>query len=137
LKNIISKLTRYDNSIWKPIRNLKQPKHNAPPIRKNNAEPWAKSDKEKADLFAEHLSTVYNPLNNDSDPHIDHYLAHPSTNQHPLTLTTPKEILGEITLLNPRKTPGADLITAKMLKEPPRKGIVLLPYIYNAILRIG
>jgi hypothetical protein len=48
----ISKLTRYDNSIWKPIRNVKQPKHNAPPIRKNNAEPWAKSDKEKADLFA-------------------------------------------------------------------------------------
>jgi hypothetical protein len=98
----ISKLTRYDNSIWKPIRNLKQPKHDAPPIRKNSAEPWAKSDKEKADLFAEHLSKVHNPLNNESDPL-------PFTNQHPLILTTPKEILGELTLLNPRKERGADL----------------------------
>jgi hypothetical protein len=51
--------------------------------------------------------------------HVDNYLALPLTNQHSLTLTTPKEILGEITLLNPRKTPGADLITAKMLKELP------------------
>jgi hypothetical protein len=83
------------------------------------------------------LSTVYNPLNNDSNPYIDHYLALPFTNQHPLTLTTPKGILGEITLLNPRKAPGADLITAKMLEELPRKDLVLLPYIYNAILCIG
>jgi hypothetical protein len=43
----VSKLTRYDNSIWKPIRNLKQPKHDAPPIRKNNAEPWAKATRRK------------------------------------------------------------------------------------------
>jgi hypothetical protein len=28
-------------------------------------------------------------------------------------------------------------MTAKMLKELPRKGLVLLTYIYNAILRIG
>jgi hypothetical protein len=82
-------------------------------------------------------TTVYNPLHNDSDPHIDHYLALPHTNQYPLTLTTPKEILGVITLLNPRKALRADLIMAKMLTELPRKGIVLLTYIYNAILHIG
>jgi hypothetical protein len=68
---------------------------------------------------------------------VDRYLALPFINQHPLTLTSPKEILCEITLLNPRKALRADLITAKMLKELPRKGIVLLTYIHNAILRIG
>jgi hypothetical protein len=111
----VSKLTPYDNSIWKPIRNLKQPKHNA----ENNAEPWAMSDKEKADQFA----TVYNPLHNDFDPQINHHIALPFSNQHPLTLTTPREILGEITKSKessrrrPHNTKNAQSITTKRLSS--------------------
>jgi hypothetical protein len=41
----------------------------SPPICKYSTppEPWAKSDKEKTELFAEHLSEVFSPHNNDQD----------------------------------------------------------------------
>jgi hypothetical protein len=39
--------------------------------------------------------------------------------------------------LNPRKTPGYDLITTRLLKEIPRKGIVPLTPICNTIIRTG
>ncbi|PNF33251.1 hypothetical protein B7P43_G10627, partial [Cryptotermes secundus] len=133
----VTKLTRYDNSVWKPIRNLKKTKSNAPLIRKNNAEPWAKSDEEKADIFAEHLSTVFNPLTEELDHHTEHHLTPPSKIENTLKTTTTKETLEVIKSLSLKEAPVTDLITAKILKELPRKGTVLLTYIYNAILRMG
>jgi hypothetical protein len=41
----------------------------------------------------------------------------------------------EIACLNPRKAPGIDGVTPIMLKEMSRKGLVLLTYIFNAILK--
>jgi hypothetical protein len=38
-------------------------------------------------------------------------------------------------LLNNKKSPDPDLITPKMLKELPKKGLLTLLYIYNGILR--
>jgi hypothetical protein len=35
-----------------------------------------------------------------------------------------------------KKAPGLDLITAGMLKELPKEGLVNLMYIFNAILRL-
>lgn len=131
------KLSRTDQSIWKPIRNIKKPKHTAPPIRKSCNDRWAKSDSEKAILFAEHLVSVFKPLDNEADAEIEQSINTPPIVHTPIKPLTPKEIAKEIKLLNPKKAPGADLLTAKMLKELPRKGIVLLTYIFNAILRIG
>ena len=37
---------------------------------------------------------------------------------------------------NPTKAPGYDLITGKLLKELPRKGIRAITQIYNAIFRL-
>jgi len=56
-KAYISSLKRDDNTIWKPIKHKKTPTAPQPPIRKNSTPPgpWAKSDKETAALFAEHL----------------------------------------------------------------------------------
>lgn len=133
----ISKLSRTDHSIWKPIQNSKKPTTPAPPVRKNINEPWAKSDAEKANLFAEHLVSVFQPLDNEVDQEIEHSLSIPPVIHTPIKTLSPKEIAEEIKFLNPKKSPGIDLITAKMMKELPRKGIVLLTYIYNAILRLG
>jgi hypothetical protein len=95
--------------------------------------PWAKSDKEKADLFAEHLSEVFSPHNNDPNQEVEQDLANP-IHQHeshkPFTL---KEIKNEITKLNHKKAPGIDLITAKVIKE---LLLLNLMYILNAIIRL-
>ena len=74
----VSNLKRDDNSIWKAIKNKKKPQTSLPPIRKYSIPrggPWAKSDKEKADLFAEHLSEVFSPHNNDQDQDVERDLA--------------------------------------------------------------
>jgi hypothetical protein len=73
----ISYLKREDNSIWKPIKNRKKPVTKSPPIRKYSTPrgPWTKSDKEKVALFAEHLSEVLSPHNNDQDQEVEQDLA--------------------------------------------------------------
>ena len=38
--------------------------------------------------------------------------------------------------LSPKEAPGHDQITARILQELPRKGLVMLTYLYNAILRL-
>jgi hypothetical protein len=39
-------------------------------------------------------------------------------------------------MLNQEKAPGLDLITARILKELPKEGLVTLLYIFNAMLRL-
>ena len=56
--------------MWKPIKNKRNLKTSpSPPIRSHSTPPGlrAKSDKEIAELFAEHLSDVFCPHNNDHD----------------------------------------------------------------------
>jgi len=65
----VSTLRKEDRSIWKPIKNRRKPKTTSPPTGKYSTPPgpWAKRDKEKAELFPERLSEVFSPHNNDQD----------------------------------------------------------------------
>ena len=89
---------------------------------------------DKAQVLAHHLAATFQPnesLNTD-EPGILR------SEGESLSLITPKQISRMIKKkLDPRKAPGHDGITARMLQQLPRKGIVFLTYIYNAILRLG
>jgi hypothetical protein len=50
-----------DYSLWKAIRKMKRPQHHIPPIRINH-NIWARTDKQKATAFAEHLISVFQPF---------------------------------------------------------------------------
>jgi len=95
-----------------------------------------KSDKEKAELFAECLSEVFSPHDNDQDQEVEQDLDTPIQLQEHLKAFTLKEINYEIKMLNQKKAPGLDLITARMLKELPKEGLLNLMYIFNTILRL-
>jgi hypothetical protein len=135
----ISNLSRHDYSIWKPIKSRRKPITSIPPLRlnKHHPGPWAKSDIEKADLFAEYLSEVFTPHNIVSDVDIEQHLDLPIPDCDYIRHITPKELRYEISILSIKKTPGADLITPTLIKELPKKGFVKLLYILNAIIRIG
>jgi hypothetical protein len=132
----ISNLKR-DNSIWKPIRNKRRPQTPNLPIRFNTTPPgpWAKSDKDKADLFANYLSEVFIPYDQALDQDIEQELAKPIQPPEHLPAFTLQKLKQEIKMLNPRKAPGMDLITAQMLKELRHEGLINLLHIFNAILR--
>ena len=92
--------------------------------------------KKKANLFAEHLSEVFTPHNNDLDQDMERDLAtHIQPPEH-LKAFTLKELKNEIKMLHPHRATGIDLITAQMLKELPHEGFLHLMYSLNAILRL-
>ena len=134
----VTTLKRDDNAIWKPIKTMIKPQTPLPPIRKNSIQPgpWAKSDKEKVELFATHLSEVFTPHDNTQDPEVEREIATQTQPPENLQAFTLRELKSEIKKLNPHRAPGIDLITAQMLKELPHEGYLNLMYILNAIRRL-
>jgi hypothetical protein len=110
-----------------------------PPIRKADRS-WAKSDSEKAETFDEHLSQVFtshdsnNRHNNDD---IEKFLDTPCQMSLPIKAFSPKEVSQIIKKINEHKAPGYGLITGKILRQLPKKAIVLLTIIYNSMLRLS
>ena len=72
--------------------------------------------------FAEHLSEVFSPHNNDQAQEAEQDLATPIQSQECLKAFTLKEIKDEIKMLNQKKASGLDLIATGMLKELPKEG---------------
>ena len=136
-KNYLSTLSRYDNSVWKPIKSSRKPILAFPPLRLETPiqERRANSDKEKAAEFAKHLADIFQPHDQEPDEEITEFLELSAQPVEPIKRITPKEINDELGLFNKKKAPGMDLITPRMLHEMPRKGMVLLAYLFSAILR--
>ena len=76
-ENYVTTLRRDDNSIWKTIKTRNKPQTPLPPIRKNTTPlgPWAKSDEEKGDLFANYLAEVFTPHDNSPNPENEREIA--------------------------------------------------------------
>ncbi len=121
-----------DYSLWKIAKATRKPNSYLPPLRTSRMT-WARSDVEKADEFANHLETVFqtNDITSDVNPIIE------ERNGPVIKPFSPKEIKKAIDKeLNPKKAPGHDLISARMLQELPRKGVVMLTQLFNTVLRI-
>jgi len=131
----VSNLKTESNSIWKPIKYRIKPK-TSPTIRIYSTPLGPKSDKEKAGLLAEHLSEVFSPNDNDQNQEVEQDLTTPIQSQERIKAFTLKEIKDEIKMLNQKKAPSPDIITARILKELPKEGLVNLMYVLNAILRL-
>jgi hypothetical protein len=135
----IHNLSRHDCSIWKHIKNIRKSKEFSPPIctTTSTTGPWMRSNKEKSELFAQHFANIFTLHNEERDQEIEKNIAAPIESQQTLPITTPKEIKEVIKSLRLKKAPRLDQVTPQMLKELPRKGIVILTYILNGILRIS
>ena len=109
-----------------------------PPIHKNSnlPGPWARSDEEKAEIFAKHLPEVFTPHDNTCDLDVENKVANLNKRQEKLTAFTIKEINYVIKQLHPRKAPGPDNITVQMIRELSTPGLKILLYILNATLRL-
>ncbi|KAL7291223.1 hypothetical protein TKK_0014836 [Trichogramma kaykai] len=136
LKNLApTALTDY--SLWKATKYLNRPQQFIPPIK--TASKWVRSDQEKAENFAEHLSKVFDtparqiPEAQEEILLQDHQLLYEETQVKNATLN---EIQGLISYLKNRKSPGYDEITSRTLKELPPKALRYLTILINACLRL-
>lgn len=119
-------------SLWKATRRIKRPILHVPPL-KNPQGTWTRRDDEKAELFAQHLATIFKPHDIQSDINTTKIFQPNKIIKH----VTPLEIAQEIdNNINPKKAPGIDEISPGLLRELPRKGIIMMTYLFNACFRL-
>lgn len=107
-------------SLWKTTKKMKRPTAYIPPV-KNSSGNWAKTNKQKADLFGEHLENVFQPYEDNDDFQLTEERCEDDRLIPP---ATPKEIAKEIKeKINPKKAPEFDLIIGEIMKKLPKKGI--------------
>lgn len=128
-----------DYTLWKATKKINKTYISIPPIRSNEGL-WAKSNKEKAELFAKHLENVFTPNSREISAKDEDEIHQFLETTHQLELPIKKFKTSEVksiinSNLNPKKSPGYDLITGKILKELPPKIIIFITQLFNAILR--
>ena len=135
-QNKLRSLNAHDGSLWHKTKYLTKEWNDIPPLKTGNR--WYCTMKEKADLFAEILEEQFMP-NPVTNPQANDEIM--AVVEEPLQLSpfsdffTPGRVRSIIAKLPNKKSPGHDQITDKLLKALPRKGLVFLTQIYNAILR--
>lgn len=128
-------------SLWKATKKIKQPQLSIPPIRSTRGK-WARSAEEKATSFAEHLCNVFKPFpsncSQNEDDRITGFLKPNENllNEEPIQSIKMTEVKKAIRHSKPKKAPGYDLITGRVLKELSEKGIRMLTIIFNSAVRL-
>ena len=151
LKGLSSdKNTEY--SLWRATKGLKQSKTYNSPIQNSDGN-WARSDQEKANLFADHLEEIFKAhapeIMNDnnqclfvsgtkySEQETKGGESHNENNHCSIKPTSPKEVASVIKhCIKKKKSPGFDLITGNILHNLPPKAILKLTYLINAAFRL-
>jgi len=140
LQNHLSNLSPKKGSLWKTTKQILRYKAPNIPIKKSDGN-LACSDTEKADLFKLHLSNTFQPHSNISDDAhlntVEEFLNSPLSVSLPVKPFTPNDIKYTIQKSSLNKSPGFDLITAEVARSLPKRAIVYISHIYNAILRLS
>lgn len=128
-----------DYSLWKATRYIKRPQMRIPPLRTLNG--WARSDLDKCNTFAAHFENIFKPFpvvnSNMEEEVFTSFLESPFQMDLPIKQFSITEIKNEIRVMNPKKSPGYDLISANVLKQLSDPPLRLVTQIFNAILRLG
>jgi reverse transcriptase-like protein/endonuclease/exonuclease/phosphatase family protein len=132
-----------DQSLWRMSKSLRNKRPTPAPIHGTQGLVFTDEDKAEAfaDTYERNARLVYDP---DIDP--DHEEAVENINRDlrrsqnldlPIDPVTHREVRSIIKNLKPKSAPGPDNISNRVLKHLPRKGIVAITNISNAIMRLG
>ncbi|KAL4084132.1 hypothetical protein QTP88_027967 [Uroleucon formosanum] len=136
----LQSLSSTDGSLWKETKRMLKYKTPSCPL-KNADNTLAITDDEKSTVFQSHLYETFQPHNDILIPqhleNVERYLNSPLPPARLVKYFTPNEVKNMIIKCSRKKSPGFDLITAEVAKWLPKKAIVLLTYIYNAIIRLS
>ncbi|KAH8275077.1 hypothetical protein KR018_007677, partial [Drosophila ironensis] len=127
----------YGFNLWKSTRNIKRQPLRKIPIRKTDN--WCRSDSEIAIAFADELEKRFQPFDLASSEEVEETMAFinaPSPDALPIQHVSPEEVCLQIRKLHPNKEPGFDGIDTRVARALPKKGILFLVLLFNAMLRI-
>ena len=137
-EDFISEAESHPKSVWKVVKSLRNRKTQLPPLVHNGSK--FSLDPEKANIFADSLRSQCSPL--PSDPSFNDFhtqvrstVQNFDTSTGGILPTSFKEVISIIRSFKRRKAPGSDNIHNSVLKILPRKHIVEICNIINAMLR--
>lgn len=146
--NTLKDITPMNNNqkLWNISKILRKKSKGLPTLRKASSGPLYSSyiltDVEKAEALADNFSSVYCNRPDTASTNTKNLVADSITELDEMIgdeikSTSPREIYGFIRILKNKKSPGQDLINNKILKQIPKKAIVLLTYIFNSCLKLS
>jgi len=91
----------------------------------------------KTNAFARHLTEVYKPHDDTTDPEITRKLTSRPPSSEILQPFTTGELQDVVKHLHPRKAPGPDQITTLMICKKPQEGKKAILHLLNATTRLG
>ncbi|KAH0818290.1 hypothetical protein GEV33_004501 [Tenebrio molitor] len=144
--NKLKKLNTKDNSLWKMAKSLKKNRNELPPLQLVNGDE-AVTDKEKAEALVSHFQSIHQDLFSISTPEQDRIdteveamlkTESPPDNDYLDSMrTNPHEIFKIVKRLKIGKAFGEDNVQNIVLKNLPRKAIIQLNHIVNAIFKLN
>lgn len=136
----VESLTTKNMSLWKATKNILRINQPTPPLRKEDNS-WAITDTDKSNILAQHLKNCFCPHDIQPSPSqleiVENFLESPLPMSLPAKATSPEEINNVIKKIPIKKSPGNDLITNFIVKNLPRKVIIYLSHLFNALLRLS
>lgn len=133
----LSPCERGDKNLFNATRDVKKPIARIPPIQDPSGL-WLKTNQDKSNAFAEHLEEQFSPFpSNNDDSEIIEYVNAPTQMDLPIRPFNVREVKEEIKRLNNRKASGSDGISPTLVKALPLNAIILITFIFNAIIRLG
>lgn len=127
-----------DYALWKATKYLKRTITHSPPIKDSKGD-WAKSEADKAEVFREHLESIFKPkVDEERERRMLHEIVDLDPND-PLEIRSisQTELVDLIRYkVKNKKAPGMDMITGEILKQLPGKAAAKLVKIFNAALTL-
>lgn len=128
-----------EHNLWNATKYLKRPIRRVAPVQTATGV-WCRSSQEKANAFADHLSSCFQPFDLCGPADLEetlNFLDIACPLDLPLTQITSDEIQEEIAHLKVSKSPGYDCMDAIVLKQLPPNCIRNIKAIMNECFRLG
>ncbi|GFT43664.1 probable RNA-directed DNA polymerase from transposon X-element [Trichonephila clavipes] len=136
----IEALSPVDNTLWKKSSLLRKPFQSIPPL-KGALGSIAITPIEKAEVIADSLQEQFDPNHVVGRELFDQHIHDEVTNfintphVQEIEPTTPTEILSYVQRLKPRKSPGLDHISNRMIKNLPLKFLLFITLLINQLFK--
>ncbi|KAF6208005.1 hypothetical protein GE061_016454 [Apolygus lucorum] len=135
-RNSVLLLNAKDGSLYRKAKLLTKQPNSIPPLKHENR--WYSTAEEKARLFSCQIQKQFTPHPShlpEFHNHVEEVVAEPLELSVFDEFFTPNQVKNAIKRSSCKKSPGSDRITQPLLKNFPRKTLVQLTQIYNAVLR--
>lgn len=138
-ENSLKQINTNATHLWSTVKRITGEKMEIPPLKCNNEKAY--SDLEKAEILADQLERTFRPhpiTEHNHNQMVEDFMSKPEyLAPSKIEFISPSEVMKVIKRLKPRKAPGYDKISNKIIKQLNKYTIAAITAIFNGILRLN